>query len=66
MQTPEQKLFLASSAEFQKLIAEDADLAELDASRIDFDLEGLLLWDVLGGFTEICGMKVMPITRTFA
>lgn len=62
MQTPEQKLFLASSAEFQKLIAEDADLAELDASRIDFDLEGILLWDVLGGFTEICGMKVMPIT----
>ena len=60
--TPEQKLFLASSAEFQKLLAEDADIAELDASRIDYDLEGLLLWDVLGGFTEICGMKVSPIT----
>ena len=60
--TAEQKLFLAGSAEFQKLIANDADLAELDASRIDYDLEGLLLWDVLGGITEICGLKVSPIT----
>jgi hypothetical protein len=60
--TPEQHLFLANSAEFQKLIADDPVLKELDDSKIDFDLEGLLLWDALGGFTEICGMKVSPLT----
>lgn len=60
--TAEQKLFLARSAEFQQLIAKDSDLAELDASRIDYDLEGLLLWDVLGGITDICGLKVSPMT----
>lgn len=60
--TAEQKLFLASSAEFQALIASDSVLAELDASRIDYALEGLLLWDAIGGLTEICGMKVSPIT----
>lgn len=60
--TAEQKLFLARSPEFQALVASDPDLAELDASRIDYDLEGLLLWDALGGYTEICGMKVSPIT----
>ena len=60
--TAEQRLFLASSAEFQRLIAEDSALADLDASRIDYAREGLLLWDALGGFTEICGMSVSPIT----
>ena len=60
--TAEQKIFLASSAEFQKLVAEDEVLKELDASKIDFDREGILLWDALGGITEICGMKVSPIT----
>ena len=60
--TAEQKIFLASSAAFQKLLAEDEVLKELDASKIDFDREGLLLWDALGGITEICGMKVSPIT----
>lgn len=60
--TAEQRLFLASSAEFQRIVAEDPALAELDASRIDYAREGLLLWDALGGFTEICGMDVSPIT----
>ena len=60
--TAEQRIFLASSAEFQRIIAEDSVLAELDASRIDYAREGLLLWDALGGFTEICGMSVSPIT----
>lgn len=60
--TPEQHLFLANSVEFQQLIADDPVLKELDDSRIDFDLEGLLLWDALGGITTICGMKVSPIT----
>lgn len=60
--TTEQRLFLANSAEFQKLIADDPVLKELDDSKIDFDLEGLLLWDVLGGITEICGMKMSPLT----
>lgn len=60
--TTEQRIFLASSAEFQSIIDNDRDLAELDASKIDFDLEGLLLWDALGGITEICGMKVSPLT----
>lgn len=60
--TAEQRLFLASSAEFQRIIAEDSELKELDASRIDYAREGLLLWDALGGFTEICGMDVSPIT----
>ena len=60
--TAEQKLFLASSPEFQSLLQNDEVIAELDASRIDYALEGLLLWDALGGITEICGMKVSPIT----
>ena len=60
--TPEQRLFLANSAEFQKLLADDPVLKELDDSKIDFELEGLLLWDALGGITTICGMKVSPIT----
>ena len=60
--TAEQRLFLASSAEFQRIVAEDSALAELDASRIDYAREGLLLWDALGGFTVICGMSVSPIT----
>lgn len=60
--TAEQKVFLASSEEFQKVLAKDSFLTELDASRIDYDLEGLLLWDALGGITDICGLKVSPIT----
>ena len=60
--TPAQRLFLANSAEFQKLLADDPVLKELDESRIDYELEGLLLWDALGGITTICGMKVSPIT----
>lgn len=60
--TAEQRLFLASSAEFQNLIAKDRVLEELDASRIDYAREGLLLWDALGGLTTICGMSVSPIT----
>lgn len=60
--TPEQRLFLANSAEFQKLLADDPVLKSLDESKIDYDVEGLLLWDALGGITDILGLKVSPIT----
>ena len=43
--TPEQLLFLANSAEFEKVVASDPVLDEIEASRIDYALERLLLFD---------------------
>ena len=60
--TPEQKVFLASSAEFQQILADDAELCELDASRIDYDSEKLMLWETLGGTLDACGVEISPVT----
>lgn len=62
MLTPEDKLHLAASAEFQRLLEEDPELRALDGSAIDYDRERLLFWEVLGGTELICGVEVSPIT----
>lgn len=62
MLTPEDKLHLAASAEFQRLLEEDPELRALDGSAIDYDREKLLFWEVLGGTEAICGVEVYPIT----
>ena len=60
--TAAEQFYLASSAEFQKRIAKDSVLNELDESKIDFDVEALLLWEALGGLESICGVTLSPIT----
>ena len=62
MLTAEEKIALASSAEFQKILAEDAELRELDESQIDYNVEKLLLWETLGGTLDAYGIEVSPIT----
>ena len=60
--TAEQRLFLASSPAFDALLQDDPVLAELDASRIDYELERDLLFDAFGGTWTVAGRPVMPIT----
>ena len=47
--TPEHLLFLANSAEFEKVVASDPVLDEIEASRIDYALERLLLFEAVRG-----------------
>ena len=61
--TPEHLLFLANSAEFEKVVASDPVLDEIEASRIDYALERLLLFEAVRGTLVICGdVPVRPIT----
>lgn len=60
--TAEEKIRLASSAEFQKLLADDHEMQNLEASQIDFDAEKSMLWETLGGTHRILGVEVSPIT----
>ena len=61
--TPEHLLFLANSSEFEKVVASDPVLDEIEASRIDYALERLLLFEAVRGTLVICGdVPVRPIT----
>ena len=61
--TPEQKLFLASSTEFEAFLQNDPVLEKLDSCRIDYEQEKDLLFDVFcGTWTVAGGVPVAPIT----
>ena len=61
--TPEQLLFLANSPEFADFIQHDPVLDEIEASRIDYDRERLLLFEAVRGTEIICGdVPVRPVT----
>lgn len=61
--TDEQKLFLASSPEFDEVLQKDPVLADLDACRIDYERERDLLHEVFHGtWTVAGGVPVAPIT----
>lgn len=62
MLTNEQKIFLASSPEFDEVLQKDPVLAALDACKIDYDREKDLLHDVFRGTWTIAGVPVAPIT----
>ena len=63
MLTNEQKLFLASSPEFDEVLQKDPVLVTLDACKIDYDREKDLLFDVFRGTWTIAGsIPVAPIT----
>lgn len=60
--TAEDKIRLASSADFQQFLADDPEMQNLEASQIDYDVEKAMLWETLGGTHQICGVEVSPIT----
>lgn len=60
--TAEQKLYLASSADFQHIVENDDVLKELDASRIDYENERFILFEALGGVVKLFGGELSPIT----
>ena len=60
--TTEDRVRLASSAEFQQFLADDPEMQNLEASEIDYGVEKELLWETLGGTYKICGVEVSPIT----
>lgn len=57
-----QLLFLANSAEFQKLLAEDPVLKELEASKFDPAAELNSLWEMFRGLLFIGKTPVQPLT----
>ena len=60
--TAEDKIRLASSAEFQQFLADDPEMQTIEASRINYDVEKAMLWETLGGTHRILGVEVSPIT----
>ena len=60
--TAEDRVRLASSAEFQQFLAKDPEMQNLEASQINYDVEKAMLWETLGGTYRICGVEVSPIT----
>ena len=62
MLTAEQQGFLARSPEFQKLLAVDPVLIELDREQVDRRAELLSLQEMLRGTLRIGGVTVQPIT----
>lgn len=57
-----QKIFLANSAEFQKLLAVDRVLKELEASKFDAEAELTSLWEMFRGLLLIGETPVQPMT----
>jgi len=60
--TDKQKLFIASSPEFDSVLADDPVLKELDAARIDYTRERELLHESIGGTWRVGEIDVPPIT----
>lgn len=60
--TEKQLLFLANSAEFQKLLAEDPVLKELEASKFDPEAELHSLWEMFRGLLLISKTPIQPLT----
>ena len=60
--TDKQLLFLANSAEFQKLLAEDPVLKELEASKFDPDADLHSLWEMFRGLFFIGQTPIQPLT----
>lgn len=62
MLTDKQKIFLANSGEFQKLLAADPELKELEASKFDPETELLSLWEMFRGLQFIGKTPIQPLT----
>ena len=62
MLTDNQKIFLAQSAEFQKLLAEDPILCELEAQQYDPQAEFYSLMEMLRGTFTIGKSTIQPLT----
>ena len=60
--TDKQQFFLASSREFDDVLANDPVLKELDAQRIDYTRERELLHESIGGTWRVANIDVPPIT----
>lgn len=62
MLTDNQKIFLAQSAEFQKLLADDPELCELEAQQYDPAAEFHALFEMLRGTFTIGRAVIQPLT----
>ena len=60
--TDRQLIFLANSGEFQKLLAEDPVLKELEASKFDPEAELHSLWEMFRGVLFIRKTPIQPLT----